>query len=175
MKNTLKKSTVLFIALAVIAMIITGCKKSDSNNGGGNDPTPTPGNYGTVTIGDFSFNIAMGAYGVENDTLSIVLADDMEDPNNIYGIGLPDYSTIPEGTFEYSIQEEQSEASCIGIITADSTLYMCTAGQVTITKAASNYKIVSTGMANTLMGIMLGTEAKNFTVNFEGPLVNETK
>ena len=174
MKNTLKKSTALFMALAIFAMIISGCKKSDSNNGGVTPTPPTPGSYGTFTVGDKSYDINYGAYTIENDTVGIVLANGTDDINNLYGIALPNFNAIPEGTFDY-MNQLTPQGDCIGLITSDSVAYYCSAGSVTITKSASNYKIVSTGKVSPLYGFSTPNSEKNFTVNFEGPLVNETE
>ena len=172
------KKSFLLLAFAAFAMIFASCSKdkdSASNSGGGVTPTPpVVGEYGMISIDDQSFEIGLGAYYVENDTLSIVLADGLE-VNDMYGIAFPNCNTIPEGTFEYSIQEELPGDACMGVIVIDEVFYYCMAGRVTITKTNTNYKIESTGLANTIEGIAQGSHAKDFSVDFEGPIQSENK
>ena len=175
----MKKS--LLLAFAVFAMIFASCSKdkdsASNSGGGGGGVTPTPpvvGEYGMISIDDQSFEIGLGAYYVENDTLSIVLADGLE-VNDMYGIAFPNCNTIPEGTFEYSIQEVLPGDACMGVIVIDEVFYYCMAGRVTITKTNTNYKIESTGLANTIEGIAQGSYAKEFSVDFEGPIIIENK
>jgi len=182
MKNIYKQSTVLFMALAVIAMILTGCKKSDSsNNGGGVTPTPPPsGNYGTVTVGNQSYPIAIGGYEIYFDedlqanVATVALADGTTQNANMFGFTIPNVENLPTGTFEYCIEEPVPAGKCVGIFrNSNGDLLYCTAGSVTITASGSNYKIQSSGTANTLFGT--SASAQSFTINFEGPLYNDPR
>ena len=182
MKNIYKQSSVLFMALAVIAMILTGCKKSDSsNNGGGVTPTPPPsGNYGTVTVGNQSYPIAIGGYEIYFDedlqanVATVALADGTTQNANMFGFTIPNVENLPTGTFEYCIEEPVPAGKCVGIFrNSNGDLLYCTAGSVTITASGSNYKIQSSGSANTLFGT--ATSAQSFTINFEGPLYNDPR
>jgi len=182
MKNIYKQSTVLFMALAVIAMILTGCKKSDSSNsGGGVTPTPPPsGNYGTVTVGNQSYPIAIGGYEIYFDedlqanVATVALADGTTQNANMFGFTIPNVENLPTGTFEYCIEEPVPAGKCVGIFrNSNGDLLYCTAGSVTITASGSNYKIQSSGTANTLFGT--SASAQSFTINFEGPLYNDPR
>lgn len=184
MKNIYKQSTVLFMALAVIAMILTGCKKSDSSNSGGGDtptpPTPPAGNYGTVTVGNQSYPIAIGGYEVYYDedlqanVVTVALADGTNETANMFGFTIPNVENLPTGTFAYCNENPVPAGKCVGIFrNSNGDLLYCTAGSVTITASGSNYKIQSSGKAN----IPIGSPAteQNFAVNFEGPLYNVAK
>ena len=179
MKHIYKTSTALFMALAVFAMIFTGCKKSDSNNGGGT-PIPTPGNYGTITLGDQTYNIVIGGYEayyneeLQTNVVTIALADGTSESANMYGLSIPNYDNIPTGTFDYTISGNEAEGMCMGIFTQGGTqnVLLCLSGSVTIRQSGSKYKIVSSGIAS---DNPFGTQGSGlqFTVDFEGPLVNE--
>ena len=179
MKHIYKTSTALFMALAVFAMIFTGCKKSDSNNGGGT-PIPTPGNYGTITLGDQSYTIVIGGYeayydeDLQTNVVTIVLADGTSQNANMYGVTIPNHDNIPTGTFDYTITGNEAEGMCMGIFTQGGTqnTLLCVSGSVTISQAGSKYTITSTGTAS---DSPFGTQGSGlqFSVNFEGPLVNE--
>lgn len=181
MKKTLRKSTVLFMALAVFAMIFTGCKKDSSSNnssgGGGGDPTPPPtGNYGTIVVGDQTYTIHIGVYTIdydedlEADEIGIVLADAANENANMYILAIPYYDAIPTGTFTYYTGDEPQQGHCGGLLQSNngaSGLY-CTSGSVTISKTGTNYKIESDGQ-----GMSIGGAVMNFSVDFEGPLTFE--
>lgn len=168
------------MALAVFAMIFTGCKKSDSNNGGGVTPVPT-GNYGTITVGNNSYTIKIGGYEayyddeLQTNVVTIALADGTSESANMYGLSIPNYNDIPTGTFEYVVLNE-ADNMCMGTFIQGSTqsALLCVSGTVTITQSGSKYKIVSSGIAS---DNPFGTPGSGlqFSVNFEGPLVNETE
>ena len=177
MKHIYKTSTALFMALAVFAMIFTGCKKSDSNNGGGVTPVPPTSNYGTITLGDQSYTIIIGGYSVDYseelqaNVVTIALADGTTESANVYGLAIPYYENIPTGTFEYVVLNE-AEHMCMGVFTQGATqnAMICMSGTATITQSGSKYKIVSSGLAS---DNPLGGTGIQFSVNFEGPLVSE--
>lgn len=184
MKNIYKQSSVLFMALAVIAMILTGCKKSDSSNSGGGDtptpPTPPAGNYGTVTVGNQSYPIAIGGYKVYYDedlqanVVTVALADGTNETANMFGFTIPNVENLPTGTFAYCTENPIPAGKCVGIFrnSGGNVLY-CVSGNVTIATSGSNYKIQSSGKAN----IPIGSPAteQSFAVNFEGPLYNNPR
>ena len=177
MKHIYKASTDLFMALVVFAMIFTGCKKSDSNNGGGVTPIPTD-NYGTIHVGDQTYTIRFAGYNIEYNSmiqanaLAIVFVDGINENANSFGVYFPDCEELPIGTFNYS--GIMTEGQCYGVLTSsDNNILYCTSGSVTITKNVSNYKVESEGTANTLVGT--ANTAMNFSVNFSGPIYNETE
>ena len=181
MKKTLRKSTVLFMALAVFAMIFTGCKKDSSSNnssgGGGGDPTPPPtGNYGTIVVGDQNYTIHYGVYTVAYDEdiqaneVGIALTDGTGENANSYMLVIPFYDAIPNGSFNYYIGETPTQGQCGGMFAKGTTgdVVVCTSGSATISKTGTNYKIESDGQ-----GMSIGGAVMNFSVDFEGPLTFE--
>ena len=166
------KKGFLFLALfAAFAMIFAGCKKSDSNNGGGVTPVPPASNYGTITFGDQSFTISHSGYTVDYD-------EDLQ--ANIVGIGLatsddekgaaiaiPFYSTVPTGQFTITISEtpEQGDAG-LAIVLNSNPAYIATQGSITINKNGNNYTIDASGPTMSITG----TDVKDFTLHFTGPL-----
>ena len=177
----IRKSTALFMALAVFAMIFTGCKKdssSSSSNGGGDTPTPTPptGNYGTIVVGDQTYSIHLGVYEVYYDEdimaneIGIALTDGVGETANSYVLVIPFYDAIPNGTFTYYFGEEPHQGQCGGMFVKGATgdMLVCMSGTATIRKVGEKYKIESQGQAtpDTQHGI-------NFSVDFEGPLTFE--
>lgn len=176
----IRKSTALFMALAVFAMIFTGCKKdsSSSSSGGGDTPTPTPptGNYGTIVVGDQNYTIHYGVYTVAYDEdiqaneVGIALTDGTGENANSYTLVIPFYDAIPNGTFNYYIGETPTQGQCGGMFVKGATgdMLVCISGTATITKTGEKYKIVSQGQAT--------PDAQHnisFSVNFEGPLTFE--
>ena len=188
MKNIYKQSTALFMALAVFAMIFTGCKKSDANNGGGNKPTPTPENYGIVTLGDQSFTIVVGGYAIKHDDdhdydyVGIALADRVDnisidsisidninmDDIQAAAIALPYYTTVPSGQFPVTVEENPEQGQCQIAIIINQNMYFAIQGSTTINKNGETYTIDASGSAMSLMGT-----TANFTAHFTGPLVTE--
>lgn len=178
----IRKSSVLFMALAVFAMIFTGCKKdssSSSSSGGGDTPTPTPptGNYGTIVVGDQTYSIHLGVYTVSYDesiatnVVGIALTDGTAQTANSYVLAIPFYEDIPTGTFSYYFGEEPHQGQCGGVFVkggSSTDMLVCMSGTATITKVGEKYKIVSQGQAtpDTQRGI-------SFSVDFEGPLTFE--
>ncbi|MBQ2498942.1 MAG: hypothetical protein II523_02895 [Bacteroidales bacterium] len=173
----IRKSTALFMALAVFAMIFTGCKKdsSSSSSGGGDTPTPTPptGNYGTIVVGDQNYTIHYGVYTVAYDEdiqaneVGIALTDGTGENANSYTLVIPFYDAIPNGSFNYYIGETPTQGQCGGMFVKGATgdMLVCISGTATITKTGEKYKIVSQGQAT--------PDAQHnisFSVNFEGPL-----
>lgn len=180
MKKTFKKSTVLFMALAIFAMIFTGCKKDSASSGGGDTPTPptppTPGNYGTVVCGDQQFDIIAGGYTVEFDEelqadyVGIALVDriDGSEDTKAAVIAIPFYNTVPTGQFEFvQMPEEEGESQLI--VTIGDGLVIGKKGSVTISKSGNNYKI----SANAMVFDYATMTDKSCSINFEGPLVTE--
>lgn len=176
----IRKSTALFMALAVFAMIFTGCKKdsSSSSSGGGDTPTPTPptGNYGTIVVGDQNYTIHYGVYTVAYDEdiqaneVGIALTDGTGENANSYTLVIPFYDAIPNGSFNYYIGETPTQGQCGGMFVKGATgdMLVCISGTATITKTGEKYKIVSQGQAT--------PDAQHnisFSVNFEGPLTFE--
>lgn len=182
MKNTLKKSLTL-LTLAAFMMVFASCSKdssSNNNNGGGITP-PITGNYGTIVLGNQSYTIRIAGYEVYYDediqanVTSIVLADGIvsstQNPN-IFGISIPNCNELTAGNYNYTTQEPAPQGMCRGIFTASNhNVLYCTAGSVTITAHGTNYKIESEGVASALNGPM----SMDFTVDFNGPIANETK
>lgn len=175
----IRKSTVLFMALAVIAMIFTGCKKdsssssSSSGGSGGGGDVPPSGNYGTIVVGDQTYNIHYGVWNNDYDDdlqaseVGIILADVANNNANMYVLVIPFYDAVPTGTFTYYLGDEPHQGQCGALLQANNgaeDLY-CTSGSVTISKTGTSYKIVSQGTA-------MATDATtmNFSVNFQGPL-----
>jgi hypothetical protein len=165
------------MALAVFAMIFTGCKKDDSSSsssgGGGSDPTPPIGNYGTIVVGDQNYTIHYGVYTVaydgdiQADEIGIALTDGTGENANSYMLVIPFYDAIPNGTFNYYIGETPTQGQCGGMFVKGATgdMLVCISGTATITKTGEKYKIVSQGQAT--------PDAQHnisFSVNFEGPL-----
>lgn len=171
MKNIYKQSTVLFMALAVIAMILTGCKKSDSNNGGGVTPVPPTSNYGTITFGNQSFTISHSGYTVDYDEdlqanivgIGLATADDEKGA----AIAIPLYSTVPTGQFSIVISETPEEGDAgLAIVLNSNSAYIATQGSITINQNGNNYTIDASGSSMALSG----GDVKSFTVHFTGPL-----
>lgn len=177
----IRKSTALFMALAVFAMIFTGCKKdsssSSSSGGGGGDPTPPEGNYGTIVVGDQNYTIHYGVYTVAYDEdiqaneVGIALTDGTGENANSYMLVIPFYDAIPNGSFNYYIGETPTQGQCGGMFAKGTTgdVVVCTSGSATVTKVGNNYKIVSNGSGYP----MGGGHDMSFSVNFEGPLTFE--
>ena len=176
----IRKSTALFMALAVFAMIFTGCKKDDSSSsssgGGGSDPTPPIGNYGTIAVGDQNYTIHAGMYTVhygediQDYEIGIALVDGLSETANSYVLIIPFYDAIPNGTFNYYIGETPQQGQCGGMFVKGATgdMLVCISGTATITKTGEKYKIVSQGQAT--------PDAQHnisFSVDFEGPLTFE--
>ena len=174
----IRKSTALFMALAVFAMIFTGCKKDDSSsnsggNGGGGGGGGT-GNYGTIVVGDQTYVVHSGLYEIIYDEdlqayeVGIALLDSTSDDDaNAYVLVIPFYEAIPTGTFTYYLEDDPQQGQCAGMFERNgsaNTLY-CTQGSVTISKVGANYKIVSQG---TVMAMDAST--MSLSVNFQGPL-----
>lgn len=181
MKKTFRKSTVLFMALAVFAMIFTGCKKdkstSDNNGGGGGgDNPPVVGNYGTVTCGDDSFDIVAGGWTVEEDEdfgqyVAVALVDriDGDERTKAAIIGIPFYDTMPTGTFSINEEpDEEGESQLVLTLTSDDFVFG-KRGSVTITKTGNNYKIDGNAVVVTYPSM----DEKACKIIFEGPLVTE--
>ena len=179
----IRKSTVLFMALAVFAMIFTGCKKDSSSSssssggsGGGGGDVPPTGNYGTIVVGDQNYSIHAGVYTVTYDEdiqaneIGIALVDGLSQTANSYVVVIPFYEAIPNGTFTYYLGEEPHQGQCGGMLMKGGTsdMLVCTSGSVTITKTGANYKITSSGTATADMQNNI-----SFSVNFEGPLTFE--
>ena len=167
----MKKSFLFFTLFAAFAMIFAGCKKSDSNNGGGVTPVPPTSNYGTITFGNQSFTISHSGYTVDYD-------DDLQ--ANIVGIGLatsddqkgaaiaiPFYSTVPTGQFSIVISEtpEQGDAG-LAIVLDSNPAYIATQGSITINQNGDNYTIDASGSTTSLQS----GDVKAFTLHFTGPL-----
>ena len=179
--KTLRKSTILFMALAVFAMILTGCKKdSSSSSGGGNTPTPTPpaGNYGTVTVAGQSYNIALGGYDAWYDEedgkyyVSIVLADRTNiQTANMFSVTIVGAQSLPaSGTYQYTVQDPMPDGSCGGYFESPQNgELVCLDGTLTVSGTSSNYTLNTSGSA-TPVGQGYGQEIA-FSVHFEGPLV----
>ena len=179
MKNIYKKSSAFFMALALIAMVLVGCSKKDNassdNNGGG---TPTA-NYGTIQVGNQKYTIRIAGYEVgynstiQADALTVAFADATTENANIFGVSFPNCEEMPTGTFNYS-NDLSAEGMCYGILkSSDNNVLYCTSGSITITKNGSNYNVESEGTANTLFGT--ANTAVNFSVDFAGPIHNDTK
>ena len=169
------------MALAVFAMIFTGCKKdssSSSSSGGGGGNVPT-GDYGTIVVGDQNYSIHVGVYTIEYDDeisayeVGIALTDGTGQNANSYMLVIPFYDAIPNGTFAYYIGETPQQGQCGGLFMKGTTgdMLICKSGNATITKDGSNYKIESAGAAYSTNG---GHDI-SFSVNFEGPLTFEQK
>ena len=176
MKNTFKKSFVLFTLMAAFAMIFVGCSKkdNDSNNNGG---IPT-GNYGTLTVGDQTYTIRIAGYEIsynntiQADALTIAFADATTENANIFSVPFPGFTEIPTGTYPYSTIS--AEGQCYGILkSSDNNVLYCTSGSITITKNGSNYKVESEGTVNTLLGT--ANTAMSFSVDFNGPINHAVK
>jgi hypothetical protein len=178
--KTLRKSTILFMALAVFAMILTGCKKdsSSSNGGGGGGNNVPTGNYGTVTVAGQSYTIALGGYDAwyeEEDQqyyLSIILADRANiQTANMVELTIVGAQSLPaNGTYNYTIEDPMPVGSCGGMFESQQNgALICLEGTLTVSGTASNYTINTSGSA-TPMGQGYGQEIA-FNVHFEGPLV----
>lgn len=178
MKQIYKTSTALFMALAVFAMIFTGCKKSDSsNNGGGVTPTPTPpvvGDYGTITVAGQEYTIVVASYeayfdeDLQKNIVAIGLADDITETANIFAINLIGVQNLPSnGTYEYTVQDPMPDGSCSGMLKSQQGVLLCIDGTATLSGTAANYSIQSSGSATPLGQ---GQEMA-FNVSFNGPMI----
>lgn len=178
MKNIYKLSTALFMALAVFAMIFTGCKKSDSsNNGGGVIPTPTPpiGDYGTITVAGQEYNIVIASYKayydeeLQKNVVAIGLADGITEDANIFALSLIGVQNLPSnGTYEYTVQDPMPDGSCSGMLKSQQGVLLCIDGTATLSGTADNYSIQSSGSATPLGG---NGQEMSFNVNFNGPMI----
>jgi hypothetical protein len=173
----IRKSTALFMALAVFAMIFTGCKKDDSSSsssgsGGGGGGGGT-GNYGTIVVGDQTYVVLTGVYEIFYDEdlqayeVGIALLDSTSENANAYVLVIPFYEAIPSGTFTYYLGDEPQQGQCAGMFekSGSNDMLYCTQGNVTVSKVGANYKIVSQGTA-----MAMDDSTMNFSVNFQGPL-----
>ncbi len=176
----IRKSTALFMALAVFAMIFTGCSKDSSSSssnsggnsgGGGGGVVPPITDYGTVRVGDQTYTIALGAYEIyfdedlQDNICSIAITDTSGD--NTFSVGIPYRTDIPEGRLVFSIEDPIPDGKCVGMLTAgENNVLLCASGYVTITKVGTDYKIESAGYAVPIGG---GRDV-DFGVEFQGPL-----
>lgn len=160
--NILRKNTLLLMALTILAMIFTGCKKDNSSSDGG--ITPPVGKLGIMTLDNQSYEITSGEYydDIQLNILTIELADG---DANVHKISFTGHTEIPLDSFEYTLKPEEGAS---GMFLLGSDVLYCKSGTVTISKAGSNYKIESDGVAGPLLGFT--TSPKNFTVTFEGPI-----
>lgn len=178
--KTLRKSTILFMALAVFAMIFTGCKKdsssSSSNSGGGGGGDVPTGNYGTITLAGQNYTIRVAAYEayydeeLNTDIVSVVMADGTGQNSNKYMFTLVGFTSIPASrTFTYTMNPI-ADGSCGGGFQSTNGYMACSEGTLTINGTGRDYTITSTGKATPMGGGGMGTPV-NFTISFEGPLV----
>ena len=174
MKNTFRKSMALLAFVAIFAMILTGCKKdsSSSSGGGGNGGGGGGGGqYGSITVGDQHYGIAVGfqMYDSEDDTFLINLFDktDLQHANQ-YGISIAGVHTLAEaiGSYTFTMQEPNPAGTCMAGLTSGSNSLVCVSGSVTIAQGTSGYTIQADGTARAA----LGSRDMPFTVDFEGPL-----
>lgn len=167
----MKKSFLFLTLFAAFAMIFAGCKKSDSNNGGGVTPVPPTSNYGTITFGNQSFTISHSGYTVDYDDdlnadivgIGLATSDDQKGA----AIAIPFYSTVPTGQFSIVISEtpEQGDAG-LAIVLDSNPAYIATQGSITINQNGDNYTIDASGSTMS----MTGGDVKAFTLHFTGPL-----
>lgn len=149
-------------------MILGSCSKdkdSASNNGGGGN------NYGTITLANQSFTISHSGYEVEYDEdldanivgIGLATADDQKGA----AIAIPFYSTVPTGQFTLTVTEDPEEGDGgLAIILNSNPAYVATEGTITISPNGDNYTIDASGKALSTSG----TDVKNFTLHFTGPL-----
>lgn len=176
-KHTLGRSVTLFMALAVFAMIFTGCKKSDSsNNGGGVIPTPTPpiGDYGTITVAGQEYNIVIASYeeyfdeDIQKNVVAIGLADGITEDANIFALSLIGVQNLPSnGTYNYSVQDPMPDGSCSGMLKSQQGVLLCIDGTATLSGTTADYRIQSSGSATPIGQ----AQEMSFNVNFNGPMI----
>lgn len=164
----MKKSALFLTLFAAFAMIFASCSKdssSNNNNSGGGH------NYGTITFGSQQFKIAHSGYAVDYDEdisanivgIGLATADDASGA----AISIPFYSAIPTGQFTLKITEEPEDGDgALAIVLNSSPKYVATQGTLTISNNGGDYTIDASGSAKSLTG----TDVKNFTVHFTGPV-----
>ena len=173
MKNTFKKSFVLFTLMAAFAMIFVGCSK-DSSNGG---VTPTVNNYGTITVGDQSYDIAAATYSayfdedLQSDVVTIAIVDRISDNPNVFSVTFPYKQSITTGTFTYTTGEPSPNGQCMGSFESNGNILTCISGSITISSDKSNYQIESEGVASAMLG--QGGTQMDFAISFEGPITED--
>ena len=179
MKNTFRKSAVLFTLIAAFAMIFVGCSKdssSSNNGGGGNTPTPTPpptGDYGTIHLGDQIYEIHLAEYtqyfdeDLQANCIGIALADGTAQTANYYLAVIPFHNEVPTGSFTYTLDDPQ-EGNCGGFFQSGANTnnrLFISSGNMEISKDGSTYTIESQGVATNMSNAVI-----SFTISFEGPL-----
>lgn len=149
-------------------MVFASCSKdkdSSSNNGGGGS------NYGTITLANQSFTISHSGYEVEYDEdieanivgIGLATADDQKGA----AIAIPFYSTVPNGEFTLKVTENPEQGDgALAIILNSNPKYVATEGTVTISPNGDDYTIDASGKTLSTSG----TDVKNFTLHFTGPL-----
>ena len=175
MKSTLRKSMFLFTLVAAFAMAFIGCSKKDkssstttNNGGGGNTPTT---NYGTIKVGSNTYTIRIGGFesyyddDLGMDVTMLVLADGTTETANAYAVMWPNATALQMGTFEYTTEESPQAGKVYGFLQSGSNELFCASGSLTLSNNGSKYTLTSQGVASS------GQNQINFTVNFEGPLV----
>ena len=173
MKNTFRKSLTLLAFVAAFAMIFTGCKKDDSSSSSGNGGGGGGGGggqYGSITVGDQHYSVAVGIFfdDPEEEMFIIDLFDRMDIQHaNEFGISLGNgvhNLSQAVGAYNFTINEPLPVGSCYGGFASGSNYLSCISGSISITTVGSNYKIEAEGVAKA------GTTQMPFTVDFEGPL-----
>lgn len=173
MKNTFKKSFVLFTLMAAFTMIFVGCSKESSNGG----VTPTVNNYGTITVGDQSYDIAAATYStyfdedLQSDVVTIAIVDRISDNPNVFSVTFPYKQSITTGTFTYTTGEPSPNGQCMGSFESNGNILTCISGSLTISSDKSNYQIESEGVAAAMLG--QGGTQMDFAISFEGPITED--
>lgn len=160
------KKSLLFLAFAAFAMVFVSCSKSSSNGGGGGDV-----NYGTITFGNQTITIVHSGYTIgydedlDADIIGIALAQ--ADDEQGAAIAIPFYSTVPTGQFTLTVSEEPEDGEAgLAIVLDAAPAYVATQGTITISQNGNNYTIDASGSSMSIMG----TDVKDFTLHFTGPL-----
>ena len=154
MKKTFKTSMALLAFVAAFAMIFTGCKKDDSSSSSGNGGGGGGGGgqYGSITVGDQHYSVAVGIFfdDPEEDMFMIDLFDRMDIQHaNEFGISLGNgvhNLSQAVGAYNFTLNEPLPSGSCYGGFVSGQNYLSCVSGSITISAVGSNYKIEAEGV-----------------------------